>query len=147
MNAYSFLIIDDSQPDRYILKRKLQKVYPEKKIFEASDGQQGLDFLSDYESRKKELGGDFLPMVIFLDINMPLVNGFEFLEKFKPIRDSIAEYQSCVLMMFTSSESEQDREAAFSYEFVKDFVVKGKGSADELKLKIDKVLNEKSTNL
>ena len=43
------------------------------------------DTKNDEENRAKH-PQDYPPLVIFLDINMPLLNGFEFLEQFKPIR-------------------------------------------------------------
>lgn len=142
MKKFSLLIIDDSEPDRYILKRKLSKVAPESHIFEAENGEAALTFFTDYNGKKDEFSSLFPPLLIFLDINMPLVNGLEFLEKFSPIRDSHSSYKNCVFIMFTSSESEDDRKQALQYDFVKGFMVKGRETPEELKKKIDGVLNQ-----
>ena len=58
-----------------------------------------------------------------VDINMPRVNGFEFLEQFEVLRHEL-DYQSVVLIMVSSSQREQDRERAESYDFVKGFLSK-----------------------
>ena len=140
MEKLSFLIVDDSEMDRYILKRNLKKIYPDSEIFEQRDGQEAIQFLQDYENKKKSLGESFPPILTFLDINMPMMNGFRFLDEFKPIKDSNQEYHSCVIMMFTSSQRESDKQKAFSYDFVKEYIVKGDNNIDQIKSKIESVL-------
>ena len=83
----------------------------------------------------------FPPVIIFLDVNMPHVDGLEFLDKFSELRESQKEYQSCTLMLFSSSERQEDRDKAFSYNFVSDYLVKGDLGPKALKEKISKVLS------
>ena len=66
---------------------------------------------------------------------MPNVGGFEFLEELSKLRKSL-DLNSVVVMMFTSSHREEDREKAFSYPFVKDYITKGEVTPEELEEKI-----------
>lgn len=135
MNKVSLLIVDDNEVDRYILKRQLKETGLDVRIFEAESGKEALEFFEGYEENQAKYADDFPPLVIFLDINMPLVSGFEFLDKFGPMRNSL-NIETAFIMMFSSSESEQDRDKAFSYGYVKDYLTKGQFSSDQLREKI-----------
>ncbi|MEL6868389.1 MAG: response regulator [Pseudomonadota bacterium] len=140
MSEVSALIIDDDELDRYLLSRDLSKTGYDTKIFEASDGQEALDFLAAYEENKERHGRDFPPVVMFLDINMPRVDGFEFLTRFNEMRNADDDYEACVVMMFSSSERSDERQQALAHDFVVDFIVKGRTNPDELRLKIKDLL-------
>lgn len=115
------LIIDDSDADRYILRRWLNTCSFEAIISEAVDGQDAIEFFETHDGNQSD---GFPPTIIFLDINMPRVNGFEFLEKFEDIRKR-QELSSTIIVMFTSSPREDDRDAALKWDFVSDFMTKG----------------------
>ena len=141
MNTFtSFLIIDDCQDSRYILKRILNKNFGQSQIFESDSGEHGYQFLSDFDTRKKELGGWFPPTIVFLDINMPGISGFDFLEKFSKLRDEKTEFSTSFFIMYSSSENKNDFDSAFQYKFVKSFVVKGKDDTTKIKEKVEMVL-------
>ena len=76
--------------------------------------------------------------MIFLDINMPNIGGFEFLVKFAELRNRLA-LKSCVIMMYSSSERPEDKEKASSFDFVKDYLVKGEMDIEDLKDKIERL--------
>lgn len=142
MDFCSILIVDDSEADRYLLKRSFQKIDIVTDIFESENGQDAIDFLRDYEAKKESLGKKFPPVIIFLDINMPLMNGFDFLKSFSQLRQSQTDYISSILVMFSSSEEQEDKDKAFSYPFVKDYLVKGKAGPKVLREKIEKILSK-----
>lgn len=132
MALYSILIVDDCEEDRYLLKRQLEEAFLTDQVFEAEDGQMALDFLSNYEENSKQFVGKFPPIIIFLDINMPIMGGHEFLENFANLRKK-QNFQSTVLMMFTSSIDEEDHQKALIYDFVKGYLLKMPRSPDDLK--------------
>ncbi len=134
------MLVDDSESDRYLLKRMIGKLEVATEIFEADNGQIALEFLIDYEENFRKYPGNFPPIVIFLDINMPIMGGFEFLEEFSKIRENSNDYSSSVFTMFTSSERDEDKEKALSYDFVKGFVVKGSMSIKSLQEVIEKCI-------
>lgn len=133
MKKCSIMMIDDDEVDRYLLKRMLKKINISTEIFEAENGKEALDFLSNHKENTEKYPDDFPPILIFLDINMPIMNGFEFLEAFSELRKSRSDYTSSIFTMFTSSERDEDKEKADSYEFVKGFVVKGSLTPKKLK--------------
>ena len=139
MTNCSVLIVDDDKVDRYILKRLLKGIGIVSKIHEFDNGQSGIDFLTDYNANRQLHGDDFPPVVIFLDVNMPLMNGFEFLEGFKTVSE-IHNFDSSIIFMFSSSQRQSDMERAFSYDFVKSYIVKMPDDAEILKAKILEVI-------
>ncbi len=144
MASASVLIVDDYEPDRYLLRRDLRKAGIEVEVFEASDGHDALEMLSSSEDDASRLDGHFPPNIIFLDINMPRVDGFAFLDAFAELRTEREALQSCVIMMFSSSEHPDDRQRALSREFVRDYIVKGQTSTDELKDKVEAALGPRA---
>ena len=139
MKKVSILIVDDSQDDRYLLKRQLKGTGLDIKVFEHKHGEDALNFFIAYDQNKRDYPDDFPPMIVFLDINMPIVDGFEFLEKFGPIRKQ-HNIQSSFIMMFTSSGRKEDKEKAFSYDYVKSYLTKGDFTDEQLKEEILKII-------
>jgi CheY-like chemotaxis protein len=65
---------------------------------------------------------DDLPEVIFLDVNMPGLNGFDFLERFSELGISIR--SKCKVVMLSSSSSKEDRQHAAENIHVNKYIVK-----------------------
>ena len=110
MKVRSAMIVDDSDSDQFLARARLLQFDPEIEIVQAYDGQEALEKLED---------PDVNPDVILLDINMPRMNGLEFLEQY-----SQRENQTTVVAMLTSSDQPSDKEAALSFGCVKDYFVK-----------------------
>jgi CheY-like chemotaxis protein len=84
------------------------------KCIEAFDGQEALDILQ-LESKH--------PDIIFLDINMPRMNGYEFLEAYNN-KYAATHNNTSVIIIVTSSLLKSDKEKCEQYNFVKGFVDK-----------------------
>jgi CheY-like chemotaxis protein len=69
-----------------------------------------------------ESSADELPEFIFLDINMPEMDGWQFLEEYEKLPDSV--HQQCTVIMLTSSIDVYDIEKSKQYEFIYDFISK-----------------------
>jgi len=132
MKPYSIMIIDDDEVDRYTLKRLLKSGGITIPVVEANDGQEAVQFFKNAEANKINLGEGFPPVIVFLDINMPRMNGFEFLSEFKKLREESESYQAVVFVMVTSSDNIKDKEQAGQYDFVKGYINKMPSTADEL---------------
>ena len=104
------MIIDDSEADQFLAKHVISEFNRNISVLQAYDGQEALDTLKDLE---------FQPDVIFLDINMPRMNGHEFLAEY-----SKWDASSVVIVMLTSSHQEQDKEKSKAHESVIDYCTK-----------------------
>jgi CheY-like chemotaxis protein len=87
------LLIEDDEDDQEIFVMALQKVDDEISCFIAKDGVEGLKTLSDLS---------YTPRYIFVDINMPKMNGIECLERIKRLEHL---RNSRVIMYSTSSDA------------------------------------------
>lgn len=107
------LIVDDDPIFVMMLKKLVAKdpFYGEPKDF--SNGQLALDFLKpNYDPSSQ--------YVIFLDINMPVMNGWEFLEDIREFADP----KNTLVFIVTSSINEADTRAAAGNEYVLEFLTK-----------------------
>lgn len=140
MKNQTILIIDDNHSERYLLKRQLKDAGVVAVVLEKNSGNSALEFLENIAEGKKEYADGFPPGLIFLDINMPGIDGFEFLEKFSKLREEV-QYLSSVIMMFSTSEQTEDHTKAMTYDFVKDYIVKGSLQSEQLRKKVDEVFS------
>lgn len=110
MNIAKILIIDDNEAEHFVIKEVVEEFNEAIKIINAYDGKSGL---AQYEEQ------NIKPDLIFLDINMPGMNGFEFLEEFER-----SKHNTAVIVMLTSSRLTQDKETCLAHKCVKDFISK-----------------------
>jgi len=108
----SILSVDDSEADPYLSRRIVETSVPEAAFASAYDGREALEKLEDPA---------FIPTVILLDINMPGMNGFEFLDRYERTHGSEV---SPVVVMLTSSMQTRDRERAQAYSVVPSYIEK-----------------------
>jgi CheY-like chemotaxis protein len=117
----SLLIVDDDEVDVRALTRSLGRHAPEMSIMVAGDGQEALDVL-----RGRGTEPPTWPYLVLLDLNMPRMNGHEFLAA---LRDDPA-LASTVVIVLTTSSDEGDKRRAYR-RHVAGYVVK---SADDTRL-------------
>lgn len=140
MKNHSIMIVDDNEADVYLLKRVFEKAKFGSQVFEAENGQVALDFFLNDKENSEKFGAAFPPSIIFLDVNMPIMGGFEFLEHFNELKAKRESLKSVVFTMFSSSERSEDLEKVSSYDFVKGFVTKGALTAENLKKTLQEIL-------
>lgn len=117
----TILVVDDDVVDVMAIRRALKKRSCQAPVREAHDGVEALDLLRG--SRQKE--GIPEPWLILLDLNMPRMNGLEFLREIR--RDP--ELCQAVVFVLTTSNREEDRLQAYR-ESIAGFIEKAK-VADE----------------
>lgn len=111
------LLIDDSESDNFYHARKIRKMGITDNIQICYGGQEALDFL------KSELDGIHpQPTLIFLDINMPGMNGWEFLQEYEKLE--VAQKGEVVLTMLSNSIDDRDKSRAHNFEAVQGFYSK-----------------------
>lgn len=109
----NILLIDDDSSSNFFHKRLLLKKSDfAENVLVALDGREGIELLR----RRKEEDGIPPPEIIFLDINMPVMDGWGFLEEYEKLDP---DYKAkSVIIMLTSSLNPDDRDRALSYEDV-----------------------------
>lgn len=90
------LVIDDNPTDRYIAKRMAEKYHFAEEIILQESALEALEYIKSLESTP-----ELLPQFIFLDINMPGMNGYEFLEEYAKLSETIK--TNCIILMITTS--------------------------------------------
>lgn len=131
VKAAKVLVVDDSEINRYLLMRQLQMVGIEN-VYEGDDGLSALSFFQQPEDLSPNVRAMFPPTVIFLDINMPTLDGFGFLDVFSVLKES-QNYHQCRVVIYTSSSSPQDIARAKNYDCVSHYLVKGQSTLEEIK--------------
>ncbi|GGA96947.1 response regulator [Puia dinghuensis] len=91
------LLIDDDEPTNFLNKLTLEQAGCARQIHVAQSGQEALDYLRNANPR---------PDLIFLDINMPAMDGWEFLERYRNL--PAAKKADIVLIMLTTSLNPDD---------------------------------------
>ncbi|WP_276374048.1 response regulator [Chryseolinea sp. H1M3-3] len=109
------VLIDDSDIDLFIQRRFLEVYDFSNELLLYKSADEALNWL-------KTINIDQAPDIIFLDLNMPEVDGFSFLKNFKELPDSIRSKTKIVVL--TSSNSAKDRSQAFTYPNVIQFITK-----------------------
>ncbi|MDG1571150.1 response regulator [Robiginitalea sp. M366] len=110
-------IIDDDPIYQFGMKILMSEVDFSEQILIYQDGQEAIDGLLQKLGR-----GEALPPVIFLDLNMPIKDGWDFLDDFVQIPHNNRE--KVTIYVISSSINPADRERARQYEVVGNYIVK-----------------------
>lgn len=104
----NILLVDDDQVFNFINQKVLKNMDIADEIHTALNGKEALDLLNGYLS-----GSRAIPDVIFLDLNMPIMDGFAFLEAFK--RLNMPHKSKVSIVIVTSSTDPKDIERAKAF--------------------------------
>lgn len=110
------VVLDDSFEDRFFLRRTIRKVKPDAVVLEFTYAKEALDFLLAREG--KDAAGK---VVLFADINIPRMDGFEFLDAYTKRAQGADE---ALVVMMSNSIDPMDRERANALPIVHSFETK-----------------------
>lgn len=120
------LIIDDEESDVFWCRRVLTRSGRYDTVYAARSGREALQIFVDHEASRRRWPGRFPPLVVFVDINMPGMNGFEFLAELSARRTELAENDAMPagILVLSSSDDVRDRQRADAFDVVDGYLVK-----------------------
>jgi CheY-like chemotaxis protein len=103
------MLIDDNELDNFINEKILEANHFSKKIYVNTGARSALEFLNNIVTMGEDYTGTY-PEVIFVDINMPIMDGFQFIEYHKKNLDEKMHKPKIVIL--TSSVYHEDKQKA-----------------------------------
>lgn len=113
----NILLIDDDELYLYLMEKTIKQLSNELVVSTFTDGEQAVEYIERCTEDNVEL-----PEVIFLDINMPFLDGWGFLNEFKKLKPKII--NSINIYMVSSSMREIDVKKASNFEELTGYVIK-----------------------
>lgn len=110
-------VVDDDTVYQFTATRTIQATRLAHQILQFQNGQEALNFLMRHLK-----DGDSLPDIIFLDINMPITDGWTFLDEFDKLKAELA--KDILIYMVSSSIDPRDVIRARNNPMVSDYVEK-----------------------
>ncbi|AOW10811.1 response regulator [Flavobacterium gilvum] len=111
-----FLVIDDNQIDQFIMTQLFKKVLNVTEINLANNGKEGIKWICDNRNKIEN------PLIILLDIQMPIMNGLKFLEEYDTLGDDLK--RDTQIFMLSSSLDIDEIQNIRSNKYVADFLSK-----------------------
>jgi CheY-like chemotaxis protein len=105
------LLVDDDEPTTFMYKMVLEESGCADRIHIAQGGTEAIDFLISAAQREEK---DY-PDLIFLDINMPRMDGWEFLQQYQKMAGG-KKKQTVIIMLSTSLNPDDETRAAHIHE-------------------------------
>lgn len=97
------LLVEDDSVDVMTIKRALKEIHVINPVVHAENGEAALAYLNDPASER--------PCIILLDLNMPVMNGIEFLQQVK----ADGRYKRIPVVVLTTSEEQEDKVNSFEF--------------------------------
>lgn len=113
----SICVVDDDMVYRFALKCLLETWDLSDNFTEFTDGADALEYIRTHSGNPAAL-----PDVVFLDINMPVMNGFNFLEEYGRMKDTLA--KDIRIYLVSSSIAEETRARAQNHPLVNGYIIK-----------------------
>lgn len=118
MRNETIWVVDDDPIFRLIFSMTLKKCYPDFTVIEHEDGKKACDEFRDCAN-----SGQNLPHSIFLDVNMPVMNGWDCVEIIQSIVTELTSRLPSIYIV-SSSINPEDKKKAVSYQITSDYLVK-----------------------
>jgi CheY-like chemotaxis protein len=110
-------IVDDDEIYKFTMRKTIEMNKLARKVLIFSDGEEALDFITDNLGNNQDL-----PDVIFLDINMPIMDGFQFMQEYIKIKPRVG--KKITIYMVSSSVDADDIEKANEISDIAGYLIK-----------------------
>lgn len=117
INPIVVCLIDDDGIYQFYMKKIIQTLHKINKVISFGDGEEAVEF---FESNISNCA--VLPNIIFLDINMPVMDGWQFMDEYIKLKPKIS--KEITVYMLSSSNDEEDIEHAKSINEISDYLIK-----------------------
>ncbi len=117
LNSMIVCIIDDDEIYQFTVTKTIKNHNLAKKILVFKDGELAIQFLIDNIGNNENV-----PDIIFLDINMPIMDGWQFLDEYVQIKPRIG--KKIIIYLVTSSIDPADLERAKKISEISDYIIK-----------------------
>ncbi|HEU4788352.1 MAG TPA: response regulator [Flavobacterium sp.] len=97
---YAFLVIEDNQIDQFITRQLFKKMLDISDINIANNGKEGIKWVCDNRKKINEA------LIILLDIQMPIMNGIQFLLEYEKLEDELKR-ETQIFMVSSSLDSDE----------------------------------------
>ena len=111
------MLVDANDTDNFISKRIIEITKFANEVEVKNSGKKALDYLRENGDNDEKL-----PDLIFLDINMPIVDGFVFLYEFEKFNQAIKD--KCKVVILSSSDNKRDIDKIVNNDHVVKFITK-----------------------
>ena len=120
----AILLVDDDENDNFFHKRAITKSGLNCLVNVCNSAIDALDYLQNKGQYEHEAVEFPTPDIIFLDINMPMMSGWEFLDAYAALPDPPHVKAQVVLIMLTTSGNPRDKAKAATTSLVTEFLEK-----------------------
>jgi CheY-like chemotaxis protein len=111
------MLVDDDHNDNFFHKREIKKTNLSTIVIEKNSGLDALEYL-----KSKKVDKDIFPDLLFLDINMPGMNGWDFIQEFERLDKELQD--RVIIIILTTSDNDEDVAKAKALNFVSDYITK-----------------------
>ncbi len=115
---HTVLVIDDDPINNVICKTLIRTLRFSEVVHSFVRAKEALEYLRNAIDNQPEK----VPQVLFLDVNMPEMDGWEFLEEYDKFPADFKE--NCHLYMLSSSVNREDMRKSEHYKYIRDFIQK-----------------------
>lgn len=111
------MLIDDAGLDNFINEKLIKTYHFAKNIYVNTNTNSALEFLNNLATVSEEFP-QIYPEVIFIDINMPIVDGFQFINSFTQTIEKQAKKPKLVILTSSVAETDREKTANISTEII-----------------------------
>jgi len=121
------LIIDDDKIFQFILKKRIENINDSIEILTAENGHEAIALFESMLAEQQPL-----PQDVFIDLNMPVIDGWQFLDEIEKLIPDIANKVN--IYVCSTSIAPDDKVRALGYNIVKDFLIKDIADEDLVRI-------------